>query len=45
MTSPRNDKDSIACQERNLAQLSKMSKEKAPIKGTSPGPEIFFTCI
>ena len=30
-----------ASQDRNLAQLSKMSKGKPPIKKISPGPKTF----
>ena len=34
-----------ASQDENLAQLSKVSKEKPLIKKTSPGPETFSECI
>ena len=33
-----------ASQDGNLAQLSKVSKEKPPKKETSPGPETFSKC-
>ena len=33
-----------ASQYGNLAQLSKVSKEKPPKKETSPGPETFSKC-